>query len=394
MITKIEIENFKSIEKATVELGKFNVLIGPNNSGKSNFLEAIMLSQKLASICDLREIFKERRPFKNYLWRDSKHIKLSLEMKENASVRYDVILQKDGNGNPFFDTEQISAHEGSRRLLSTFRSSPGHIRQNDPNIYFSEITLEQSTFILIGERGKRHSTLLKLKDAFNSFRVYRFMPNKFHEVSKIVTGVQPPEFSEDGLGLPSILMYYRTQDSDRFEEIEKTLNEHFPFIKRINLTPTEMRNDEGQTLTGTRITFRDRFDKIFESNQISDGVMLLLAFITVCKSNPPPALIAIEEPENGIHPSNLELAIKFMREMVDKNENTQVILTTHSPYLLDLVKPEEVFIFNRDGDGPTEIFKMTDVPNIENKLRAFMLGEFWTDMGEKKLTELIKGSKK
>ena len=46
MITKIEIENFKSIEKATVELGKFNVLIGPNNSGKSNFIEACMLPKE------------------------------------------------------------------------------------------------------------------------------------------------------------------------------------------------------------------------------------------------------------------------------------------------------------------------------------------------------------
>ena len=398
MITKIEIENFKSIEKAEVELGKFNVLIGPNNSGKSNFLEAILLMKKLTNY-DTGRIFTERDSFEKYLWRDKITANFSFHMAQNSKIPiYQIALSHGEYYWPFVKTEHIESkkdnlilHRSEKRIMVRLISGDPTSSYGAPVSTSTSVlnTMKSSPTILrkaaSSEPIRFPQNFIDVADEFNTYQLYKFNPKKFHEPSQIKTDVQIPEIAEDGFGLPSLLMHYVTNDRDLFDEIEETLtnNEQFSFIKRINPTHTEK--------VLSRLTFKDKSGKVFESGQISDGVLLVLAFITICKSKTPPALIAIEEPENGIHPSNLKLVIDFIRDMVKTNENTQVIITTHSPYLLDCVEPEEVLIFHRDGDGPTQIEQMSKIPHINEMLKGYMLGELWAEYGEEKI---LKGQEK
>ena len=92
----------------------------------------------------------------------------------------------------------------------------------------------------------------------------------------------------------------------------------------------------------------------------SDGAFLLTAFLALAYGNAP-ELIFIEEPENGLHYSLLKLVIDVLRRISTGkvgNRPRQVILTTHSPLLLNFAKPEEVLVFSRPEDGATRITSM------------------------------------
>jgi predicted ATPase len=121
----------------------------------------------------------------------------------------------------------------------------------------------------------------------------------------------------------------------------------------------------------------------------SDGVLLLTAFLTLAYGSTPEILL-VEEPENGLHPSLLEQVIQLFRKMSRGevgNRPRQVLVSTHSPILLNFVRPEEVRIFRRDPAKGTQVTPMDKVPNIDNRMREFATGELWYLLGEEKLVE-------
>ncbi len=115
--------------------------------------------------------------------------------------------------------------------------------------------------------------------------------------------------------------------------------------------------------------------------------MLLLAFLALLYGNTPEILL-IEEPENGLHPSRLQEVVALLRKISTGEIGTkprQVILTTHSPILLNFVEPEEVFMFLRDEELGTNIVPMRQAPNIKNLMKEFGTGELWYLLGEEGL---------
>ena len=103
----------------------------------------------------------------------------------------------------------------------------------------------------------------------------------------------------------------------------------------------------------------------------------------------PPAILLIEEPENGVHPSRLRTIARLLRRLTEPTENrsgTQVILTTHSPYLLDEdIQPREAFFCYRDQSGAATATRFDAIPDLEERLSDYSLGELWTAYGEAEL---------
>jgi predicted ATPase len=122
---------------------------------------------------------------------------------------------------------------------------------------------------------------------------------------------------------------------------------------------------------------------------ISTGVRLLIVFVALAYHPRPPRLILIEEPENGIHPRRLKNVVDLLREIAagkHGSNSAQVIITTHSPYLLDMVnlEKEQVLVFRRNADGGR-----TAAPADKERLKIFLdefkLGEVWFNQGEEGL---------
>lgn len=123
--------------------------------------------------------------------------------------------------------------------------------------------------------------------------------------------------------------------------------------------------------------------------QMSDGVVLLLAILTVLNEENPPSLLMIEEPETGIHPKQLERVMELFVDLT--RQGVQILLTTHSPYLLDFVPKNSVRVFTRSDSGEVAIRPFEAFEEIRDMLsRGFTRGEAWYNSDE---DELIRGAK-
>ena len=119
----------------------------------------------------------------------------------------------------------------------------------------------------------------------------------------------------------------------------------------------------------------------------------MLGFLALAHLPDPPTLLLIEEPENGIYPKRLGEVIQMLKQMVSRTEGVrfpQIIMTTHSPYVLSFFEPEEVTFLSRDPKKPEAGVRarpLRDAPNIRERLGggAFYLGELWYNLSEQEL---------
>src|SRR5206468_2618125 len=121
---------------------------------------------------------------------------------------------------------------------------------------------------------------------------------------------------------------------------------------------------------------------ILPASQASDGLLLVLAYLAILYSPEPPRLLLIEEPENGIHPRRLADVLKVLKELVHDQSRTQVLLTTHSPYVVDLFQPQEVTLCLKGADGAVTTHRLSESKTVREQLDIFQLGEIWTAEGD------------
>src|SRR5207249_414893 len=126
------------------------------------------------------------------------------------------------------------------------------------------------------------------------------------------------------------------------------------------------------------------------ARQASDGALLFLAFLALVNLPAPhrPKLVLLEEPEKGVYPKKLEELIQALKKWVAGNgENApQIVMATHSPYVLSFFSPEEVTFLSRAKDGGVRARPLRDAPNIHERMAGgFYLGELWYNLSEQEL---------
>lgn len=378
MITEVRIQNFKSFEEVTVKLGKFNVIIGPNNSGKSNFCNAFQLIHNL-SVLPGSDVFAHRFKVSQLVRMEATKLSLLFNMlKESEIYSYSVELHEKRKGH--FVSEHLKMADNN--IIERLKKIPG------PSRGYQTALRDSNNSLLYETAPDLQNYIVK---TFTAMQFYRFIPSSIHQPAYLKEN-SPIRIDESGFGLPAVLEYLLKKNLNAYISIKEGIKTKFKDIEDINFETTMIR-EQDTVYQGNRIAFKLKGKKEpLESPNISDGISYFLLFLTLMKLPDKPGIVFIEEPENGIHPSNLKEIIGHIRELSEEN-NCQVIITTHSPYLLDFVKTEEVLIFYRKEDGPTRVRRMEEVPNIKEKLKYFMLGELWTEKGEKSLIEEIENAK-
>ena len=167
---------------------------------------------------------------------------------------------------------------------------------------------------------------------------------------------------------------------NRFDAMEAEAKELIPGLQSLHVATPEPQ---------TR-----RLDLVMEdgwempADNASSGVRLLLFFLTLAHRPNPPKTILIEEPENGIHPVRLEAVMRMLIRLTESPAGPQVIISTHSPYLLDCLDLEKhgVLVFSRDSEGGCTA-REVDSEKLKPFLTEFMLGEVWMNQGEEELVE-------
>jgi len=116
-------------------------------------------------------------------------------------------------------------------------------------------------------------------------------------------------------------------------------------------------------------------------------MLLILAYLAVLHVPQPPRLLLVEEPENGIHPARLKEVLSILRDLVAEQSHTQVVMTTHSPYVVDSFQPEEVTLCHKGDDGAIQTRLLSQSKAVREQVDVFTLGEIWTGEGDERLLE-------
>jgi predicted ATPase len=303
MITRVDIHNYRCLRQVTVELAPLTVMVGPNSSGKSAFLDALNPNVS-------------RNVLRPNAWQRDASATISVRLKgHDKDIAYWRCLP-DAQRNPF--TKTVS--KGYEYL---------------------PLRLE----------------LEKLRQ-----------PNQVTEARRL---------NSDGGNLANVIASLtRSQQGELAQELCRLV----PMFRELEARP-------GQGQAGTiRLTFQDRWNPSvwYEPHEVSDGTMLLLAFLWLQYQDPTPDLLAIEEPERGLHPYLLRELVDVLRRLSTGDLGSraiQVIMATHSAELLEFLRPEEVrFMRRNEADGSVLVESApTDSPDWEQAFQEYRnsLGSAW-----------------
>jgi predicted ATPase len=176
--------------------------------------------------------------------------------------------------------------------------------------------------------------------------------------------------SKSGDNLPNVIQYLKEQHPDRLEHIFQVLRQRVPRLE--NVISEQMPN--GNLL----LQIKDApFDQPILAKFASDGTMKMLSYLTVLYDPEPPHFIGLEEPENFLHPRLLPELAEVCREA---SANSQLLITSHSPFLLNAMKPKEVRILYRDERGFTQAQQASEIEGITEQVEeGGKLGDLWME---------------
>ncbi len=340
MIKSMHIENFKCFKDFDIELGPFNVLVGPNDSGKTALLEAIDAVSKL------------------------RNNRGELDVSKMASL-----VGWDDNSPVFW--------RGLGNQVVKIRVMAPDWKWEEGQQYL-EIRLEGSGWTLRFVEEAQHSsersggdflTQKQFDKDIGNIVFYKLNPSALKESCK--HSDNPFVLQKDGSGLAGMLLSIAGDNPIQYEQLRKEFQNRFGYL-------VKARSAKGSRV---KIVFESHSVEL-GSRAVSDGVILSLAFMTLVHVPKPPRILLIEEPENGVHHASLKEIVDTLRNL-SKDKGVQIILTTHSPYLLDLVEPEEVRVFSKDEEGAVHAAKLSEYPDVDDLKKHFMTGEIWTEFDEK-----------
>ncbi len=174
-----------------------------------------------------------------------------------------------------------------------------------------------------------------------------------------------------GDNLGNVVQFMAREYPDRFQAILKNIAGKIPGIDKID---TE-RTSDGRLL----LRFNDKgFQDPFYAQQVSDGTLKAFAYLLLLEDPSPPPLLCIEEPENGLYHKLLETLANEFREHADARGGSQVFITTHQPYFVNALGPNEVWILEKGPDGFSTIRRASEDPIVNNMVaEGVPLGGLW-----------------
>ncbi len=375
MIERIQIKNYKALRDVTLNLTPIHVLIGPNDTGKTSILESI------AALCrsvdqPLRNAFAGRWDGSSLVWKRA----------QESIVRINADLLFNNQRQTYELAIQFGAEGRQCRVLTD------QVRSEANFLSFHMSWESRAQIASLGDGGGQISypaTAEFLRDALTPLLVCRW------DARKLALPVAPDSkrqfaLDADGFGLALLLDDILSYSRELFSDLEARFKKVFPQIKAIRLkreAAFRTNIDDPRSVPmlsegdGKGI-WLDIAGSEVPASQVSDGVLIVLAYLATAFAPKPPRVMLIEEPENGIHPKRLEKVVEILQSRVTEHPETQVILTTHSPYVLDFFKPEEVTLCRRAANGEVTVHRLSESKLVQEQARLFSLGEIWTGEGD------------
>jgi predicted ATPase len=392
MIKRLSISNFKNLlNVSSLECDRINALIGPNGSGKSSLLQAIDFLRAFFFTSvevylqerqwDYRDLPNLREAHKRISWEVEAELPPGPTGRGAGFYRYAVALSPKrylGVGEERLEFQESAATQSIVLLERKGRSVRWLNRKTERVEQFMEVGLPASIMSRLEPRRDhdRHPELLRFRGWVESFRSFLLWDPK---VLRMPDRGKHETLGPSGEHLAPLLAKLKRERPSEFARLVHRVKRLFPTVSDILVHGG--RTWGWQTL---RLQEADGQAVVFNSQQMSDGVLRLLAVTSLLYLDRIPSIITFEEPENGVHPQLIREVVQVLKELTLRKppNQCQVFFTTHSPYVLDefIDHPEQVFLVERGKplEGAT-ITRLSDRPQLRVIRDAFehSLGEAW-----------------
>jgi len=420
-MAKIEgfrIKNFRALKEVTLgrlwnqqlaePLTPMTAVIGKNGVGKSTLFDAFgfladALKSGVEEACDLRG----RGGFKKILAQGQEGpIEFEVYYKEDGNARpitYEISIDVDNSGRPFVlkerlrqrrkgqsrgwpfsflilnsgkgvvwkgDQEGLDEESGDFDLLGLMESiKTGAVQEESKETEIVELEDKRKLGIATLGALKQHPRISIFRKFIEGWYLSYFTPDAARSLP--LAGPQK-HLNIHGDNLGNVVQFMEREHPKRFQSILDRIAEKIPGIDKID---TEKTND-GRLL----LRFNDKgFNDPFYAQQMSDGTLKVFAYLLLLEDPNPPPFLCIEEPENGLYHKLLEsLAREFREHATGRKGGSQVFITTHQPYFVDALEPDEVWILEKGLDGYSIIRRASDDEIVKNMVaEGLPLGGLW-----------------
>lgn len=402
MFTKLEARHFKCLRMTSIGLSAYNILVGPNASGKSTLLDIFQFLQD-ALMSDVEEAVRKRaNTLKELIWQHKdieKGFELALEAEIPSDLqkdgyqllRYEVGVGLDDNSEivvqgenlwliaekareiaqptpraralfPIEAEDRHIVHPSGAKTPKGYRVVVRKVRPSGNDYFRSERTGWNISFRLspkrlalsgVPEDSDRFPVALWfrdfLKNGIQTLRLNSLMMRQSCQADA------PRTFQPDGSNLPIMIELLKREHPKRFEWWVGHLQ---TILEDLNSVAVLERPEDRSRY----LVLRYRSGIQVPSWMLSDGTLRLLALTLLAYLPPKERVFLIEEPENGVHPRAIEAVFQALHSVYEG----QVFLATHSPVFLALAEPKDLLIFGKTATGATDIVRGDEHPSLRS----------------------------
>lgn len=419
-IEGFKIKNYRTLREITLgklwntqnraSLTPMTAVIGKNGVGKSTIFDAFgflsdCLRGGVEEACDARGRggFERIRSQGN-----AGSIEFEIYYKEDGNARpitYELAIDLDSEGRPFVKQERLRQRRKGQKTGWPFsflilnegkgiawkgeeegkqvdedqedfdlfnlieRLRKGEAEEESKETEVVELSDKRKLGIATLGSLKQHPRISLFRKFIEGWYLSYFTPDAARSLP--LAGPQK-HLNIHGDNLGNVVQFMEREHSKKFQSVLDSISQKIPGIQKIS---TE-KSPDGRLL----LKFNDRgFKDPFYVQQMSDGTLKVFAYLLLLEDPSPPPFICVEEPENGLYHKLLEtLAQEFRAHATGRKGGSQIFITTHQPYFVDALQPEEVWVLEKGQDGFSTIKRASEDLLIQNLVsQGLPLGGLW-----------------
>ena len=399
IIEGFRVRNFRALREVTLgklsgrptdsPLTPFTVVIGKNGAGKSSLFDAFgfvadCLATDVETACDMKARGGIERLRSKGICEPIQFEIYYREAPQDRPITYELSIDIDSSGRPFVATELLKQRRKGQKHGQPFPflrldHGKGQVWAGEDAVEIegeegntrAQVELTDSRQLGIATLGtlKEHPRIKRFRDFLKGWYLSYFYP----DAARSLPSAGPQRhLNVHGDNIGNVVQFMEREHKDRFASILTRIASKIPGIAKID---TEITADK-------RVLLRfndDAFADPFFAQQMSDGTLKVFAYLLLLEDPDPPPFICIEEPENGLYHKLLEsLAQEFRSHATGKKNAPQIFVTTHQPYFVDALSPEEVWILEKGANGFSTVRRASEIEVVKNLVaEGLPLGGLW-----------------
>jgi predicted ATPase len=418
-IEGFRIRNFRALRDVTLgkvlsrqssdPLAPMTAVIGKNGAGKSTLFDAFgFLADCLKLGVEAAFDARGRGGFERVQSKGTEGpIEFEIYYKEERNARpitYELAIDRDRSGRPYVRKERLRQRRKGQKhgwpfsflmlndgqgvvwrgetegrqvqaedefdlpgFIESMKRMPDKEESRDTEV----VELEDKRRLGIATLGalKQHPRISAFRRFIEGWYLSYFSPDAARSLP--LAGPQR-QLNVHGDNLGNVVQYMEREHAKRFRGILDRIAAKIPGVHKIDTEKTP----DGRLL----LRFNDRgFQDPFYAQQMSDGTLKVFAYLLLMEDPTPPPFLCVEEPENGLYHKLLEgLAKEFRDHAANEKSGSQVFVTTHQPYFVDALSPEEVWILEKGDAGFSKIRRASEDGMVQSLVaEGLPLGSLW-----------------